>query len=67
MPYYKVVSNHEVLGHEPGEVFEADLQGAQGVLVGVGHLAQVDAPVSPTVTEDAPDEAPPVPVQTEEV
>lgn len=67
MPYYQVTGKHEVLGHEPGEVFEATLADGQRLLVGVGHLTEVAAPVAePVVSEDAPD-APPVPDQTEEV
>lgn len=61
MAYYEVVSDHIVLGHEPGEVFEAELDEAQELLLGIGHLAEVAAP-----HEDAPDDAPPA-AQTEEV
>lgn len=59
MAYYKVISKHVVLGHHPGEVFEAELKPSQErSLLRSGHIEAV-------VTE-APPQAPPVPETREE-
>lgn len=58
MPRYRVASKHIVLGHKPGEEFDAELPAAQhAYLVGVGHLALVAAAAPPAT------DAPPVPVR----
>lgn len=59
MAKYKVVSRHEVLGHKPGEVFEAELSESHNQLIGVGHLALViDAPKAPPAPAAAPTSTP---------
>lgn len=48
MPRYRVVGNNEVLGHEPGESFEADLDAVQERrLIAGGHIVRVGRSKSP--------------------
>jgi len=42
MPRYRVASKHRVLGHEPGEEFEAEIDSVQEArLLAGGHLEPV--------------------------
>lgn len=57
MPKFRVASNHEVLGHKPGEVFEGVLSRAHGLLLGIGHLVHVkDGEPVPEVPAAEPDQ-----------
>jgi hypothetical protein len=41
---YRVSGSHEVLGHKPGEEFEADLDGVtEARLYAGGHIERLDA------------------------
>ena len=60
MPRYRVVGTHEVLGHAPGESFEADLDPVQERrLIAGGHIARVGRPRSPVAHKGPPAPTPP--------
>lgn len=60
MPRYRVVGNNEVLGREPGESFEADLDAVQEArLLAGGHIARVGRSKSPVVAHTGAGISPP--------